>query len=207
MQARRDSFVTSGVPVCFRGYLRLCVVCMCLCVLCVCLRVCPYVVCMCLCGVYTCMCLYTHCTYSREGRQRWRLRCHFRQAPLCGGFYCRNLPVPIIKCKRFSCTRKRQETLSVLGPTREPPFTGWKAPVSPSSEAHHHPALPLPVSHHQPHRLRFCSLKTPSLTLHRAFAPALSRPAALLCSRWGEPCLSLRPWIHCPPTERPSPTT
>lgn len=144
--------MASGVPVCcvhvcFRGYLCLCVVCMCLYVLCACLRVCPYVVCMCLCGVYTCMCLYMHCTYSREGRQRWRLRCHFRQAPLGGGFYYWNLPVPIVKYKRFSCTRKRQETLSVLGPTREPPFTGWKAPVSPSSKAHHHPALPLPVSH------------------------------------------------------------
>ena len=184
-----------------------CVLCACVCVCCMftCVHICCVLcACVCVCGVYMCMCLpvCVHCTYTWEGRQRWRLHCHFRQAPLCGP-PCSNSKMQEI----FLHQEEAGDPLSA-GPHEGASLHWMESPGQP------HPARPTttqpclsPCPTHQQHRLPFCSLKTPGLTLHRAFAPALSRPAALLCSRWGEPCLSLRPWIHCPPTERSSPTT
>ena len=85
------------------------------------------------------------------------------------------LSAPKGKCRRFSCTRKRQETLSAPGPMGQPSFRRRKAPGPPAQQGPA-PLCPLSLC---PTQASLWFLKNSSLTVLEAFAAAPSMPGHL----------------------------
>lgn len=127
-----------------------------------------------------------HCSYTREGRQRWQLQVHLRQAsPLWASV------LPKENVEGFPAPGRGRRPSRRQAPWGSLPSTDGKPQARPPSKAQHRSALSPCV----PPRPPSGSSKTPASLSSEPLQQLPPCPGTSLFSM-GEPCLSPRPGVR-----------